>query len=122
MVHDCSTQFDLHGLQKGLCGSLLLSMLQQMMQEDKLDEVKAAAVRSLAILVAFIDDRQKFTQVNECTFSETFILHNICKLHFTSILVTPSTNYNQINLIINLVLYYLNAAMLCSLLIKLNFL
>lgn len=41
----------------------MLSVLQQMLQSDKGDGVRQAVVKSLGILVSFIDDKQKFKQV-----------------------------------------------------------
>eukprot|EP00118_Oscarella_pearsei_P026326 m.309769 g.309769 ORF g.309769 m.309769 type:complete len:1074 (+) comp47698_c0_seq1:27-3248(+) len=48
-----------------LRSSLVLSMLQQMLCGDKSEEVREAAISSLAIIVAFIDDRDKYSQCNE---------------------------------------------------------
>jgi hypothetical protein len=42
----------------------MVSMLQQMLLEDKDDTVKETAVRSLALIVAFMDDRDKYFQVS----------------------------------------------------------
>ena len=42
----------------------MLSVLQQMLQSDKAESVRQAVVRSLGILVAFIDDLDKFKQVS----------------------------------------------------------
>ena len=44
-------------------GSLVLSMLQQMVTDDKAEEVREAAVRSLGLLMGFVDDPDKFNQV-----------------------------------------------------------
>jgi hypothetical protein len=44
-------------------GSLVLSMLQQMVTDDKAEEVREAAVRSLGLLMGFVDDQHKFNQV-----------------------------------------------------------
>eukprot|EP00117_Sycon_ciliatum_P026885 scpid10148/ scgid21963/ LisH domain and HEAT repeat-containing protein KIAA1468 homolog len=49
-------------LPAGLRSSLLLSMLKQMLVEDKSDEVRAAVTRTLGLLVAFIDDADKYNQ------------------------------------------------------------
>ena len=43
----------------------MLSMLKQMLTEDKAESVKQAVCRSLAVLVAFTDDNDKFKQVRE---------------------------------------------------------
>ncbi|XP_067935732.1 RAB11-binding protein RELCH homolog isoform X2 [Watersipora subatra] len=43
--------------------SLLLSMLQQMLLDERVSEIRAAVVRSLGILVCFIDDVDKFSQI-----------------------------------------------------------
>lgn len=45
-----------------LRGSLVLSMLTQMLEEDKAESVRQAVVRALAIIVAFTDDEDKFKQ------------------------------------------------------------
>lgn len=45
-----------------LRGSLVLSVLTQMLQSDKGESVREAAVKSLGILVAFTDDINKFKQ------------------------------------------------------------
>ncbi|KAG0422945.1 hypothetical protein HPB47_001231, partial [Ixodes persulcatus] len=42
--------------------SLLLSMLQQMLKEEKEEVVRQAAARSLAVLLAYVDDPDKFSQ------------------------------------------------------------
>lgn len=42
--------------------SLVLSILQQMLLEEKEDEVRESAVRSLAVLLAFLEDNGKFSQ------------------------------------------------------------
>ncbi|EEC17230.1 conserved hypothetical protein [Ixodes scapularis] len=42
--------------------SLLLSMLQQMLKEEKEELVRQAAARSLAVLLAYVDDPDKFLQ------------------------------------------------------------
>lgn len=43
--------------------SLMLSMLQQMLLDDKDPAVRACVVRSLALLVALMDDPDKYFQV-----------------------------------------------------------
>ena len=40
----------------------MLSMLKQMLSEDKAESVRQAVVRSLAVIVAFTDDEDKFKQ------------------------------------------------------------
>ena len=56
-------------LQTELLSSLVLSMLQQILNDDKADGVRQAAAKSLAVLVAFIDDKAKFQNVcNNYTF------------------------------------------------------
>uniref|UniRef100_A0A224YFP9 Protein phosphatase 2a regulatory subunit a n=1 Tax=Rhipicephalus zambeziensis TaxID=60191 RepID=A0A224YFP9_9ACAR len=42
--------------------SLLLSMLQQMLREEKDDVVRERAAHSLAMLLAYVDDQDKFSQ------------------------------------------------------------
>ena len=43
--------------------SLVLSMLQQMLEEDKVEEVREAVVRSLGLVYGFIDTVDKYIQV-----------------------------------------------------------
>ena len=38
-------------------------MLQQMLEDDKAESVRRAVVRSLGVLVAFVDDDSKFKKV-----------------------------------------------------------
>ncbi|KAJ8898189.1 hypothetical protein PR048_003549, partial [Dryococelus australis] len=45
--------------------SLMLSMLQQMLLEDKDEMVREVVVRSLSFLVAFMDDSNKYSQCEE---------------------------------------------------------
>lgn len=47
----------------GIRNSLMLSMLQQMLLEDKDPTVRASVVRSLALLIALMDDPDKYFQV-----------------------------------------------------------
>lgn len=47
----------------GIRNSLMLSMLQQMLLEDKDPSVRACVVRSLALLIALMDDPDKYFQV-----------------------------------------------------------
>ena len=42
----------------------MLSVLQQMLHSDKGEGVRQAVVKSLGILVSFIDDAEKFKQVD----------------------------------------------------------
>lgn len=53
--------------------SLMLSMLQQMLLEDKDPVVRTSVVRSLALLIALMDDPDKYFQVN--ILSINFIFH-----------------------------------------------
>lgn len=50
-------------LQNEIRSSLVLSMLKQMLGDDKTEEVRESVVRSLALLMAFIDEPDKFPQV-----------------------------------------------------------
>lgn len=59
-------------LQKEIRSSLVLSMLQQMLAEDKADMVREAVVKSLGIIMGYIDDPDKYSQVC-ATFA---FLHN----------------------------------------------
>ncbi|XP_051737866.1 RAB11-binding protein RELCH homolog isoform X7 [Ctenopharyngodon idella] len=49
-------------LPKEIRSSLVLSMLQQMLAEDKADMVREAVVKSLGIIMGYIDDPDKYTQ------------------------------------------------------------
>ncbi|KAM6977479.1 RAB11-binding protein RELCH homolog isoform 1-T1 [Aplochiton taeniatus] len=49
-------------LPKEIRSSLVLSMLQQMLTEDKADMVREAVVKSLAIIMGYIDDPDKYPQ------------------------------------------------------------
>ena len=44
----------------------MLSMLQQMLAEDKADMVREAVVKSLGIIMGYIDDPDKYSQVCVC--------------------------------------------------------
>ena len=57
-----SLSLSLSVFQPELRGSLMLSMLKQMLAEDKAESVRQAVVRSLAVIVAFVDDDDKFKQ------------------------------------------------------------
>uniref|UniRef100_A0A4W6FTG0 LisH domain and HEAT repeat-containing protein KIAA1468 n=1 Tax=Lates calcarifer TaxID=8187 RepID=A0A4W6FTG0_LATCA len=49
-------------LPKEIRSSLVLSMLQQMLTEDKADMVREAVVKSLGIIMGYIDDPDKYSQ------------------------------------------------------------
>ncbi|XP_039609274.1 RAB11-binding protein RELCH homolog isoform X4 [Polypterus senegalus] len=49
-------------LPKEIRSSLVLSMLQQMLTEDKADMVREAVVKSLGIIMGYIDDTDKYVQ------------------------------------------------------------
>ncbi|XP_011301250.1 lisH domain and HEAT repeat-containing protein KIAA1468-like [Fopius arisanus] len=49
----------------GLRNSLMISMLQQMLLEDKEPSVRASVVQSLSLLVAMMDDSDKYFQCEE---------------------------------------------------------
>ena len=51
-------------LQKEIRSSLVLSMLQQMLAEDKADMVREAVIKSLGIIMGYIDDPDKYSQVS----------------------------------------------------------
>ena len=57
-----SLHFLINSFQPELRGSLVLSMLKQMLTEDKAESVRQAVVKSLGVIVAFIDDEDKFKQ------------------------------------------------------------
>ncbi|KAM7370023.1 hypothetical protein PAMP_011309 [Pampus punctatissimus] len=52
-------------LPKEIRSSLVLSMLQQMLTEDKADMVREAVVKSLGIIMGYIDDPDKYSQQGE---------------------------------------------------------
>ena len=54
----------------------MLSMLNQMLTEDKAESVRQAVCRSLAVLVAFTDDSDKFKQVCLDLTHQSHILAN----------------------------------------------
>ncbi|XP_076546511.1 RAB11-binding protein RELCH homolog isoform X2 [Osmia lignaria lignaria] len=58
----------------GIRNSLMLSMLQQMLLEDKDPTVRASVVRSLALLIALMDDPDKYFQCEELALTA---LHDI---------------------------------------------
>ena len=45
-------------------------MLQQMLSDDKTEEVRESVVRSLGLLMGFIDDPDKFPQVSNIQTSD----------------------------------------------------
>lgn len=49
--------------QNDIRSSLLLSMLKQMLMDDKAEEVREAVVKSLGLVIGFIGDRDKYIQV-----------------------------------------------------------
>ncbi|GFV50542.1 RAB11-binding protein RELCH homolog [Trichonephila clavipes] len=52
----------------GIRSSLLLSMLHQMLQEDKDELVRETVTRNLALLLLYVDDADKFTKACELLF------------------------------------------------------
>ena len=48
----------------GVRNSLMLSMLQQMLLDDQDSSVRSTVIKSLALLVALMDDPDKYFQVN----------------------------------------------------------
>ncbi|XP_053520200.1 RAB11-binding protein RELCH isoform X7 [Artibeus jamaicensis] len=56
-------------LPKEIRSSLVLSMLQQMLMEDKADLVREAVIRSLGIIMGYIDDPDKYQQGFELLLS-----------------------------------------------------
>ncbi|XP_025066797.1 lisH domain and HEAT repeat-containing protein KIAA1468 homolog isoform X6 [Alligator sinensis] len=52
-------------LPKEIRSSLVLSMLQQMLTEDKADLVREAVIKSLGIIMGYIDDPDKYQQEGE---------------------------------------------------------
>lgn len=46
-----------------LLSSLMFSMLKQMLEDDRNENVREAATKSLALILAFVDDSGKYTQV-----------------------------------------------------------
>ena len=55
-----------HIFQHELRSSLLLSMLKQMLVDDKDDDVREAVVRSLGFLTGSISDADKYSEVCYC--------------------------------------------------------
>lgn len=49
--------------QAGMRNSLVLSILQQLLAEDREEEVRVCCVASLALVTAVMDDCDKYTQV-----------------------------------------------------------
>ncbi|XP_064641709.1 RAB11-binding protein RELCH homolog [Lineus longissimus] len=49
-------------LPKEIRSSLVLSMLQQMLCDDKTEEVRESVVRSLGLLISFMDDEDKYSK------------------------------------------------------------
>ena len=49
--------------QKEIRSSLVLSMLQQMLMEDKAELVREAVIKSLVIIMGYIDDPDNYQQV-----------------------------------------------------------
>lgn len=49
----------------------MLSLLQQMLAEDKADMVREAVVKSLGIIMGYIDDPDKYSQV--CIFVDEHV-------------------------------------------------
>lgn len=67
-------------------------MLQQMLAEDKADMVREAVIKSLGIIMGYIDDPDKYSQV--CVLGEksvleykmsVFVLLEVVFLRFTSL-------------------------------------
>ncbi|KAM7126523.1 RAB11-binding protein RELCH isoform 5-T5 [Molossus nigricans] len=52
-------------LPKEIRSSLVLSMLQQMLMEDKADLVREAVIKSLGVIMGYIDDPDKYQQEGE---------------------------------------------------------
>lgn len=50
--------------QKDIRVSLIFSMLQQMLMEDKCDQVRSVCCKSLAMVINEIDDESRLSQVN----------------------------------------------------------
>ena len=42
----------------------MFSMLRQMLEDDRNEHVREAATKSLALVLAFVDDSGKYTQVS----------------------------------------------------------
>lgn len=64
-----------------LRNSLILSMLQQMLIDDKEPSVRASVVTSLALLIALMDDPDKYFQVR---FDFSFSPQNFITLEINS--------------------------------------
>lgn len=72
----CVHLFCFLSLQKEIRSSLVLSMLQQMLAEDKADMVREAVVKSLGIIMGYIDDPDKYSQV--CVLCEGSVYNIKC--------------------------------------------
>ncbi|XP_012259710.2 RAB11-binding protein RELCH homolog [Athalia rosae] len=68
LVAECCSVLAPH-ISSATRNSLMLSMLQQMLLEDKESVVRAAVVKSLALLVALMDDPDKYFQCEELTLT-----------------------------------------------------
>jgi len=67
--------------------SLMLSMLQQMLLEDKDPVVRTSVVRSLTLLIALMDDPDKYFQVNILLFyTYIFFLCYFFSYHFYNLI------------------------------------
>lgn len=58
-------------------------MLQQMLAEDKADMVREAVIKSLGIIMGYIDDPDKYSQVcelREYVFSFVIFIVGFCQL------------------------------------------
>lgn len=73
-------------LQKEIRSSLVLSMLQQMLAEDKADMVREAVVKSLGIIMGYIDDPDKYSQVCVLLEESVFYFLFLIKWCFTGCL------------------------------------
>ena len=76
-IHTCGTVFSCFVLQKEICSSLVLSMLQQML-EDRAEEIRQSAVKSLGLVFSLIDDTDKYNQVLNVTFSWGVFHKELC--------------------------------------------
>lgn len=72
-------------LQSSIRGSLVLSMLQQMLLDERIEEIRSSIVRCLAILVCFIEDNDKFQQVRYRLELVGFFWHSIGQATYSCI-------------------------------------
>ena len=66
--------------------SLMFSILKEIIEQEKCESVRICAAKSLSILINYIKDVQKFSQVNY-----TLIRYKLEFNYFTTILIWPTS-------------------------------